>query len=64
MFLATLVFAGLMGCDRPPDQTPDAKTPPVTEKQGVLRLTPEELARTAIEVAPVVRGQLHVPREF
>ncbi|MGA6828780.1 efflux RND transporter periplasmic adaptor subunit [Nitrospira sp. NS4] len=64
VFLAALVFAGLMGCDRPPDQTPDAKTPPVTEKQGVLRLTPEELARTAIEVAPVVRGQLHVPREF
>jgi cobalt-zinc-cadmium efflux system membrane fusion protein len=30
----------------------------------VLHLTSEELARTVIEVAPVVRGQLLVPREF
>ena len=38
--------------------------PSATQKQGVLRLTPEELAWTAIEVSPVVRGQLLVPREF
>ncbi|MEC4890235.1 MAG: efflux RND transporter periplasmic adaptor subunit [Nitrospira sp.] len=62
--LSVFTFFGLMACERPPDPTPEAKTPAVTEKQGVLRLTPEELARTAIEVAPVVRGQVLVPREF
>jgi cobalt-zinc-cadmium efflux system membrane fusion protein len=36
----------------------------VAETPGLLRLTPEELARTAIEVAPVARGQLLLPREF
>jgi cobalt-zinc-cadmium efflux system membrane fusion protein len=30
----------------------------------VLHLTSEELARTVIEVTPVARGQLLVPREF
>ena len=36
----------------------------MADRPGVLHLTSEELARTAIEVAPVARGQLRVPREF
>lgn len=61
---AALAFAGLAACERPPDRAPEVKKAVVADRLGVLRLTSEELARTAIEVAPVVRGQLRVPREF
>ena len=36
----------------------------MADRPGVLHLTSEELARTAIEVAAVARGQLHVQRAF
>ena len=62
--LVSFVFAGLVSCERTPDQAPEATKAVVAERLGVLRLTPEELARTAIEVTPVARGQLRVPREF
>jgi len=64
MFLVVFVLAEFVACERPPDQVPQSKTPAVIEQQGVLRLTAEELARTAIEVTSVARGQLRVPREF
>lgn len=64
VFLVALAFAGFAACDRTPDQTPEAKKTVVADRPGVLHLTSEELARTVIEVTPVARGQLRVPREF
>ena len=62
--LAAFVSAGFVACERTPDQAPEAKKAVVADRPGVIHLTPEELARTAIEVAPVARGQLRVPRDF
>ena len=62
--LVAFVFAGFVACERTPDQAPEAKKAVVADRPGVLHLTSEELARTAIEVTPVARGQLRVPREF
>ena len=62
--LAAIAIAGLIACERTPDQAPEAKKAVVADSPGVLHLTSEELARTAIEVASVARGQLLVPREF
>jgi membrane fusion protein, heavy metal efflux system len=64
VFLVALAFAGFAACDRTPDQAPEAKKTVVADRPGVLHLTSEELARTVIEVTPVVRGQMLVPREF
>jgi cobalt-zinc-cadmium efflux system membrane fusion protein len=64
VILVALAFAGLIACERTPDQAREAKKTVVADKPGVVHLTAEELARTVIEVAPVVRGQLLVPREF
>jgi cobalt-zinc-cadmium efflux system membrane fusion protein len=64
LLFATVAFIALAACERTPDRAPEAKKAVVADRLGVLRLTPEELARTAIEVAPVARGQLRVPREF
>jgi len=63
LFVA-FVLAGLLGCERTPDQAAEPKKPVVAERPGVLRLTAEELSRTAIEVAPVARGALLVPRQY
>ncbi len=55
---------GAAACEKPSDQ-PIAVKPAVADAlPGVLHLTQEELARTALEVSPVARGQLRVPREF
>jgi len=62
--LAAFVFVGFAACERTPDQAPEAKKAVVADRPGVLHLTSEELARTVIEVTPVARGQLRVPREF
>ena len=62
--LIAFALAGLLACERTPDQTQDARKPVVADRPGVVHLTSAELARTVIEVAPVVRGQLLVPREF
>jgi cobalt-zinc-cadmium efflux system membrane fusion protein len=64
VLLVAFVFAGFVACERTPDQAPEAMKAVVADRPGVLHLTSEELARTAIEVAPVARGQLLVPREF
>jgi len=64
VLLVALAFAGFAACDRTPDQVPEAKKAVVVDRPGVLHLTSEELARTVIEVTPVARGQLLVPREF
>src|SRR3990167_8328848 len=62
--LAAFMCSGFVACEKTPDQAPEAKTAVVDGLPGVIRLTSEELARTVIEVSPVVRGQLRVPREF
>jgi cobalt-zinc-cadmium efflux system membrane fusion protein len=62
--LAACIFVGFAACERTPDQASEAKKTVVADRPGVLHLTSEELARTVIEVAPVVRGELRVPREF
>ncbi|MDP1948943.1 MAG: efflux RND transporter periplasmic adaptor subunit [Nitrospirota bacterium] len=64
LFLVSVALAGFLSCERTPDPAPEANKAAVAEGPGVLRLTPEELGRTAIEVVPVARGQLLVPREF
>ena len=64
VLLVALAFVGLIACERTPDQAPEAKKAVVAERPGVLHLTSDELARTVIEITPVVRGQLMVPREF
>jgi cobalt-zinc-cadmium efflux system membrane fusion protein len=64
VLLVALAIAGFAACERTPDQAPEAKKTVVAEKPGVLHLTSEELARTVIEVAPVARGEVRVPREF
>ena len=62
--LAAFALAGLIACERTPDQASEAKKAVVADRPGVLHLTSEELSRTVIEVAPVARGELRVSREF
>jgi cobalt-zinc-cadmium efflux system membrane fusion protein len=62
--LVAFALAGLIACERTPDQAPEARNAVVADRPGVIHLTPEELARTVIEVTSVARGQLRVVREF
>ena len=62
--LVVMIVVGFAGCERAPDQASEAKKAVVADRSGVLHLTSEELTRSAIEVAPVARGQLLVTREF
>jgi cobalt-zinc-cadmium efflux system membrane fusion protein len=62
--LIVLLGAAFVACEKPSDQPIAVKTAAADAQPGVLSLTPEELARTVIEVTPVARGQLRVPREF
>jgi membrane fusion protein, heavy metal efflux system len=64
VLLAAFALAGLIACERTPDQAPEAKKAVVADRPGVLHLTSEELARTVIAVAPVARGALLVPRQY
>jgi len=64
VLLVAFVFAGFVACEGTPDQAPEAKKAVVADRPGVLHLTSEELARSAIEVTPVASGKLLVPREF
>jgi membrane fusion protein, heavy metal efflux system len=63
LFVA-FALAGLLACERTSDQAAEPKKAVVADRPGVLRLTSEELSRTVIEVTPVARGQVLVPREF
>jgi len=62
--LILLLSLGFVACGKSSDQPIEVKTVVAEALPGVLHLTPEELARTVIEVAPVARGQIRVPREF
>jgi len=61
--LIVLLSAAVVACEKASDQPIAVKTA-ADALPGVLHLTQEELARTVIEVSPVGRGQLRVPREF
>jgi cobalt-zinc-cadmium efflux system membrane fusion protein len=54
----------LAGCGNNPQESSSATPPPSRSPSGLLRLTPEELARTSIEIMPVSRGQYQLIREF
>ena len=64
VFLVVCAFAGVVACDKTADQTPEVKKAVVGDRPGVFRLTSEALARTVIEVSPVIHGELRVSREF
>jgi cobalt-zinc-cadmium efflux system membrane fusion protein len=64
IILVIFALSGFLACERTPDQAIEAKKTVVAERQGLLHLTSEELARTVIEVAPVVRGAMLVPRQY
>ena len=59
--LAVLILAG---CDKASEPIPSPKPGPTSGAPGLIQLTPEERARVALEVAPVVRGQAAMPRTF
>ena len=61
--LIAFALVGLLACERTPDRAPEAKKA-VADKPGMVHLTAEELARTVIEVTPVARGALLVPRQY
>ena len=63
LFVA-FALAGLLACERTPDQTQEPKKVVVADRPGVIHLTAEELAQTVIEVTPVARGALLVPRQY
>ena len=64
VLLVAFALAGLVACDRTPDQAPETKKTVVAERPGMVHLTAEELARTVIEVTPVARGAMLVPRQY
>ncbi len=55
---------GLTACGNQTEQPPVAGKEPGSAQTGVLRLTSEEIKRTALEVAPVSRGGFVSHREF
>ena len=65
--VAVVIFAlaaCFAGCGNNPQDSSSATPPQVRQPSGLLRLTPEELSRTSIEVIPVGRGQVRLSREF
>ncbi|MBC7839846.1 MAG: hypothetical protein H7Y39_14600 [Nitrospiraceae bacterium] len=46
--LIVFALAGLLACERTPDQTQEAKKPAVADRPGVLHITSAELARTVM----------------
>jgi cobalt-zinc-cadmium efflux system membrane fusion protein len=61
IFALAACFAG---CGNNPQDSSSATPPQVRQPSGLLRLTPEEISRTLIEVIPVGRGQVRLSREF
>lgn len=62
--LAAVSLLALAGCGNQPPDTSAAKPAPAAAESGLIQLTPEELSRAVIEVAPVARGEYRVVREF
>lgn len=62
--LASGLAWGMVACGNRSEQPPVAGQEPVSGQTGVLRLTSEEIRRTALEVVPVTRGGFVSHREF
>lgn len=63
--VAFCVLAGAVtACGNKPEEPSAAKPVSASPESGLLRLTPEELSRMALEVVPVARGQFLVRRDF
>ena len=62
--LIAFALAGLIACERTPDQATESKNAVVADRPGVVHLTAEELGRTVLEVVPVARGAMLVPRQY
>lgn len=62
--VALVCSTSVVACGKNQEETATATSVQATAPAGFLRLTPEEAARTSIEVIPVVRGQFRVHREF
>ncbi len=63
-FVACGILTGAIACGNKQEEPSAAKPGQVSSESGLLRLTPEESARTALEVVPVARGQFVAQREF
>ncbi len=67
-FISTVVAlwmaAEIIACGNKPEEPPVARQDSGTAPSGLLRLTPEESSRMALEVVPVARGQFLAHREF
>lgn len=59
-----LCCLALTGCDKPGDSPPVSKQADEAAVSGLLRLTPEELARTPLDTVVVTRGHAGAPKEF
>jgi cobalt-zinc-cadmium efflux system membrane fusion protein len=58
------IAAWIVACGNKPEEPSAAKPISASPQSGLLRLTPEESSRMALEVVPVSRGQLLARREF
>ncbi len=61
---ACTIVALSIACENKPADTSAAKPDPPTTPPGLLRLTPEELSRIQLELAPVAQGQILSHRQF
>ncbi len=59
-----LIIAVGSACENQPRETSTIKPDLPSARPGLLRLTPEELSRIQLELAPVAQGQLFTHREF
>ena len=62
--LASVLVGSLIGCDSPPNPASGAKPKSAVTKPGVVELTADELARTGIEVHPVLPTEFRTFRDF
>jgi membrane fusion protein, heavy metal efflux system len=63
LMVCLLVTVGV-ACENRPVDTTSIKPDSSSARSGLLRLTPEELSRIQVELAPVAQGQLFPHREF
>ena len=62
---ACAIVAASTGCEnKPAADTSTVKPDSASTSRGFVRLTPEELSRMQLELAPVVQGQILSHREF
>ena len=63
VMVCVMVAAG-MACENKPVNPTTVKPAPPSEQPGLLRLTPEELSRMQLELAPVKQGRMFSHRAF